>query len=158
MNLAEALRERSALVGEIATLQSRIQSAVQYVEFQEQYTNEGFINMNRRLDDCRKTLLALKNAINTANQQIVDGETVQQLIILRGETKAELDFWSSMRSQATVHNNYYASPYGGSTPPPRTLVRVTLQEADSKIDSLVRQLKTIDMKISERNGRIQIVP
>ena len=96
MKLAEALKKRKLLVGELQRLEERTIKASTYKvdendkQMRRDYSDEDFKDMLSRCKEKRDEILKIKNVITQANTtQDSSGVSVQSLILLRGEKKAE---------------------------------------------------------------------
>jgi hypothetical protein len=150
MTLAQALRKKNEIIAEIATLQGRINEALVYRKENKTYSDKDFSKMVKALSDSRKRLVTIKTAIDKGNHTCMNGDTVFGLITLRGETKSELDFATQLRCR--LSNDHYE--YNDKAP--KIVRRMSIMEVDALTDKLKNQLREIDDKISNINGRMQV--
>jgi hypothetical protein len=159
VTLAEALRIKSNLVKEINDLELRLTQAVFYKvndegkEVLRLYSEDDFKSMLVRLGERRKRLLDIKHVINDANQQEIDGDTVKNLITLRGELKSNLDFWNRIRKTLTATDDSWR--YTQNTQAVNKFV-MTAREVDQNADSIVQNLTQVEAAISVINATIKV--
>ena len=157
MSLAQALRAKAELVKEIMLTQSRITECVTYTEGHEVYSQGDYDELVTKLDKQRKNLMLLKLAVDTGNHIESDPErdSVHKLIIARGEAKADLDFTQSLRNLVVHASQPRGTDYHGN-PVPQTKARMTVKNVDVQLDNLRKFIKTIDDRISDMNGKVQV--
>jgi hypothetical protein len=157
MNLAQALREKSRLVGEIARKEKRArEAAVVTVSVdpttgkeirKEVYTEAEFTTIMQDLSKLRSDLLVIKCQIATANTKSIPGTggiCVQSLIMKRGEAKAELAFWESLGPCRDIYTR------------DTSVLRMTAGDINRCVDATVDRINKIDSSINELNAEIQI--
>jgi hypothetical protein len=155
LSLAQALRKKAELVTDINTLQARILEGAVYTEGSQVYSAEDMAEMWKSLEAKRKSLLAIKAAIDIGNHVAMSGDTVYNLILTRGELKAVADFWGGLRtsvSQAVSGHNRF----GFNREEPKPKVSLSIKEIDSRVDGIRKSIKAVDDMISDLNGKIQI--
>lgn len=156
MKLAEALREKKLLKGELNRLRSRaIRASVYTVTFNDEgfehrdetYTEEEFDNFKKEVEEKSKELVELQQKIVKANVKEVDNTCVQDLLIERSALTEKLAFVQQL-SMGTVGYCYDEDI--------QKKHRITAKETDDLVDELIKKQAEIDAKINYLNAVIDI--
>ena len=151
MNLAQGLRRRNVLVGELKTLENRVSEAMSYTEGGEVYSQQDFEKMQEELRNVRGALLLVKMSIDAANHQEVDDESVQSIILAKGEFKATLEFTRRLRGQIGSSRREMWSEDA-----PEQKHRLDAKFLDAEIDKLTKNILACDDKLATRNASITL--
>jgi len=149
MNIAQALRKHAEKRARMSLLEERIKKDFIMVEGKgPSYDQEEFDALVVELGTLRVDAGILKQCINTANNKVVDGDSVSGCLATRNRVCEELAFFVELRGMDTER---YVLREGM-----KTWKRITDSKLDESIDRLTNERRRLDDMICKLNAIIEV--
>lgn len=147
MNIAQALKEKNRIAGEIAKIERKIQSSNRYVGEAKKFDT---VELGKKLVSERAKLVALKTRIAVANVGIA-----RELVEL-AEAKAQLKFLNSLEHYVGLSEEKGTSGYGEFEKEIVTYSQISVQDLEKFTDEAQKLVNDLQDKVDAFNATTSV--